>query len=103
MVKLAQIQAGELLDLLQTVDQGISVDEQLPGSLGNVQVVLKELIDGKQSLLIQAVDGILLEHFAQEDLAQCGTNVEKIHHQHYHGKDGVSEIYDLLLNLFYGL
>ena len=56
MVELTQVQAGQLLDLLQTVHQGITVDKQLTRSLGNVQVVLKELIDGEQRLLIQRVD-----------------------------------------------
>ena len=72
MVELPQVQAGELLDLLQAVDQGVSVDEQLPGGLGDVQVVLEELVDGEQRLLIQRVDGVLLEDLAQEDLAQGG-------------------------------
>ena len=45
-VELPQVQAGELLDLFQTVDQRIAVDKELPGSLGDVQVVLKELVDG---------------------------------------------------------
>ena len=72
MVELAQIQAGQLLDLFQTVHQGVAVDEQLPGSLGNVQVVLKELVDGKQGLLIQGIDGVFLEYFTQEDFAQGG-------------------------------
>ena len=72
MVELAQIQTGQLADLLQTINQSIAVDKQLPGSLGNVQAVLKELIDGKQSLLIQRIQGILLEDFPQENLTQGG-------------------------------
>ena len=72
MVELTQIQTGELLDLFQTINQGIAVDKQLPGSLGNVQVVLKELVDGEQGFLIQRINGVLLEHFAEEDLAQGG-------------------------------
>ena len=51
MIKLAQIQAGQLLDLFQAVHQGVAVDKELPGGLGNVQVVLKELIDGEQRFL----------------------------------------------------
>ena len=72
MVKLTQIQAGELLDFLQAVDQGVTVNEQFPGSLGHVQIVLKELIDGEQGLLIQRIDGVLLEDLGQEDLTQGG-------------------------------
>ena len=41
MVKFPQIQARQLLDLLQAIHQGVTVDEQLAGSFGNVQVVLK--------------------------------------------------------------
>ena len=46
------------------------MDKQLPGGLGNVQVVLKELVDGEQSFLIQRVDGVLLENLLEEHLAQ---------------------------------
>ena len=70
MVELTQIQSGKLLDLLKTVYQSISVDEELSGCFGNVQVVLKELIDGIESFLVERIDGILLEdlievHFAE--------------------------------------
>ena len=70
MVKLSQIQAGELLDLLQTIHQGVAVDEELSGGLGHIQVVLKELVDGEEGLLIQRINGVLLEDFRQENLAQ---------------------------------
>ena len=62
-IKLAQVKAGKLLDLLKTVYQRISVDEQLAGRFGDVQIVLKELIDREQRLLIERVDRVLLEHF----------------------------------------
>ena len=71
-VELPQVQAGELFDLLQPIDQGVPVDEQLSGRLGHVQVVLEELVDGEQRLLIQRVDRILLKDFLQEHLAQGG-------------------------------
>ena len=35
-VELPQIQAGELLDLFQTVHQGVPVDKELTGSLRHV-------------------------------------------------------------------
>ena len=50
-VKLPQIQTRQLFDLLQPVHQRVPVDEQLPSGLGDVQVVLKELVDGEQRLL----------------------------------------------------
>ena len=70
MVKLAQVQTGQLFDLLQAVHQSITVHKQLTGSFRNVQIVLKELINGEEGLLIQRIDGILLEHLRQEDIAQ---------------------------------
>ena len=48
------------------------MDKQLAGRLGHVQVILEELVDGEQRLLIQGVDGVLLEHLLQEHLAQGG-------------------------------
>ena len=52
---------GQLLDLFQTVNQSVTVDKQFAGSFGHIQVVLKELIDGKEyklkgkGLLAQAI------------------------------------------------
>ncbi|CAN4027001.1 Lipocalin-like domain-containing protein, partial [Dysosmobacter welbionis] len=71
-VELPQVQARQLLDLLQPVHQSVPVDEQLPGGLGHVQVVLKELVDGEERLLVQCVDGVLFEHLLEEHLAQGG-------------------------------
>ena len=71
-VELPQVQAGELFDLLQPVHQGVPVDEELPGGLGDVQVVLKETMDGKQGFLVQGVDGIFLEEIGR---ASCRERV----------------------------
>ena len=48
------------------------MNKQLPGSLGNIQIVLKELVDGKERFLIQAINGALLEDFTEENLAKSG-------------------------------
>ena len=48
------------------------MDEQFPGRLGHVQVVLKEPLDGEQRLLVQAVNGTALEHFLQEHVTERG-------------------------------
>ena len=42
MLELAEIQTGQLTDLLQAVHQGVAVDEELTGGLGDVEVVLEE-------------------------------------------------------------
>ena len=68
MIKLPQIQAGQFLDFLQAVHQSVAVNKQFSGSFGHIQVVLKELVNSKQGFVIQAVDGILLEHLAEENL-----------------------------------
>ena len=60
----------ELFDLLQPVDQGVAVDKELPGGLGDVEVVLKEFVNGEKRLLVQGVDGVFLENLREEDLAE---------------------------------
>ena len=44
------------------------MDEQLARRLGNVEVVFKEALDGKERLLIERIYGALLENFLQEKL-----------------------------------
>ena len=63
MVKLTQIQTGQFFNLLQAVHQGIPVNKHLSGGLRDIQVVLKELINGKQGFLIQRIDRAFLENF----------------------------------------
>ena len=70
-IEVAQIQAGQLADLLQAVDQRVAVYEQAAARFGNVQVVLEEALDGEQRLSVERVDALLLEDLAQEGLAQC--------------------------------
>ena len=70
MVEFAQVKTCELLDLFQTIDKGISMNEELAGRLGDIQIVLKELLDSKESFLIKGFDGALLEYLFEEHLAQ---------------------------------
>ena len=46
------------------------MDEQLSGRLGDVEVILEELVDREQRLLIERVDGVLLEDLGQENFTQ---------------------------------
>ena len=71
-VKLAQVQAGDLFYLLKPVHQGVAVDVQLAACLRYVQVVLKELVYRLQRVRIQGLDGVLLEDLGEEHLAQGG-------------------------------
>ena len=52
------------------------MDKQLPRGLGHVQAVLEEFVDGKEGLLIQRIQGVLLENLPQEDLAQGGRQLD---------------------------
>ena len=46
------------------------MDKQLSGRLGDVEVILEELVDREQRLLIERVDGVLLEDLGQENFTQ---------------------------------
>src|SRR5699024_12560048 len=55
-----------------TVYQRISVDIQLSGSLGNIEAVLEEFIDGQQRLLIEIIrrlvgKNLFDKHFTQRN------------------------------------
>ena len=69
-VKFTEIQTGKLLDFLQTVHKRIAVNKQLAGCFRDIQVVLKETLNGKQCFVIEALDASALEHFMQESLAE---------------------------------
>jgi len=52
MVKFSQIKSGKFLDFIQTINQGVTVNEQLTGCLGNVKIVIKESLNGKEGFLV---------------------------------------------------
>ena len=70
--KLSQIKPCELFDLFKTIDEGISVNKELSGSFGNVQVVFKETLDGKERFLIERFDRASFENFFEEHIAKGG-------------------------------
>ena len=47
-IEVAQIQAGQLADLLQAVDQRVAVYEQLARGLGNVQIVFEDALSSRR-------------------------------------------------------
>ena len=71
-IKDTNVQTTALLQLFNTVYQCISMYKQLSGSLGNIQIVFKEPLDGKQCFMIQGFDATPLEHLVQECFAQSG-------------------------------
>ena len=44
MLKLTQVKPGQLADLFQTVNKRVSVNKQLAGRFGNVEVVFEEAL-----------------------------------------------------------
>ena len=72
MVKLSHVKAGDFLNLLKSVHKSISVYIKLSGGLGNIQVILKELIYVFKSILIQSFNGVFLKFFVLEHLAESG-------------------------------
>ena len=71
-VELTKIKAGELSDLLKTVNEGVSVYEELSGGFGNVEVVLEEALYGHKSFTVERLKRSLLEYFLEEDLTKSG-------------------------------
>ena len=74
-VKFPQVQTCQLLDLFQPVYQRIPVYKQLSGSFRNIQIIFKELLNGKQCFVIQRFNAAPLEHFVQESFTQGGRQV----------------------------
>ena len=72
MVELTKIKAGELSDLLKTVNEGVSVYEELSGRLGNVKVVLEEALYGHKGFTVERLKRSLLEYFLKEDVTKSG-------------------------------
>ena len=71
-VELAEVEACKLLDLVESVNESVSVNEELAGSLGHVKIVLEESLDREQRLVVEGLDRTLLEYFLQECLAESG-------------------------------
>ena len=69
-LKYAKVEACGLFQLIQTVYQSIPVDIELSGGLGHVQIVLKELIDGGESLIIKLVGIASVKDLLDEHLAK---------------------------------
>ena len=65
-----KIQIGHLLYLVKPVYEGISVNIQLSGCLGNIQVILKELVYGHYGLIIEIAGHLSIKYFLNEHLAK---------------------------------
>ena len=64
-----KIEVCHLLDLVKPVYKGISMDVQLSRCLGNIQVILEELVDGNDSLIIKIRRHLSVKYLLDEHLA----------------------------------
>ena len=69
MLELTKIKSGELSYLFKTVNEGVTVNEELSRSLRNVKVVLEEALYGHKSLAVKSFKRALLEYLTEEYLA----------------------------------
>ena len=77
-VELTKVKTCELVNLFKTVDQRISVNEELTGGFGNVEIILKELLYCEERFVVKCVDRATLEDLTQEHFAKsCGKLVNK--------------------------
>lgn len=67
--KAPQIKTGPLLDLLQTIDQGIPVHMKLTGSFCNIQIVLKKAVYRKRRLFVKAIGNFLTKNLRKKAFA----------------------------------
>ena len=69
-LKHPKIQSGTLLEFIQAVYQCISVNVQLTRSLGYIQAILEEFIDGDKCLLIEVVRRFVIKDLTDKHLTQ---------------------------------
>ena len=71
-IEFTKIETRQLFDLIQTVNESISVNEHLSGRFGHVEVVREEALNGGERLSVERLDRSLLEYFIEEHFAKCG-------------------------------
>lgn len=68
-IEVADIQAGGLLKLVQAIGQGVAVDEEPAGGLGQAQIVGKEGVDSPEGVRIHPAEIIVQKMLLQVALA----------------------------------
>ena len=62
-LELAEIKSRQLADLFKTVNQRISMNEELTGGLGNVEIIFKEALNRHKCFTVKRFKTALLENF----------------------------------------
>ena len=55
MLELAEVEACDLADLLKSVNESVSMYEELSGGFRNVQIVLEEALNGHKCLAVEGL------------------------------------------------
>ena len=71
-IEFAEIKTRQLLDLVKTVNESVSVNEHLSGGFGHVQIIGKEALNGGKRFSVERLDGAFLENFIEEHFAKSG-------------------------------
>ena len=71
-IKFTKIETRQLFDLIQTVNESISVNEHLSGRFGHVEVVCEEALNGGEGFSVERFDRALLEYFIEEHFTKRG-------------------------------
>ncbi len=75
MVELSQIKTRKLLYLFEPVHKSVSMYEKLSRCFRYVQIILKELLDSKESFVVKRLDAAFLEYLLEESFAQRSRQV----------------------------
>ena len=77
-LEFAQVKTRDLLDLIKSVNESVSVNEHFSGCFGNVEVVFEEALDREKRFAVERIERALLENFVEEHFAKrCGKLVYK--------------------------
>ena len=78
MVELTEVESGHLLYLVQAVNKSITVNKELSRGLGDIEVILKERLNGDQGLAVECLYRSALESLLEIHLAQrCRQLIDK--------------------------
>ena len=55
-VKLPEIKPCDFLDFFKAVNKSIPVNKKLSGGFGDIEVILKESLNSKESFVVEALD-----------------------------------------------
>lgn len=77
-IKFTEVKTCQFFNFFKSVYKSISVNEKLSRSFGNIQVILKEFLNGEKSFVIERIDAAHLKNLVEESLAEsCGKMIDR--------------------------